>query len=100
MRKLEKNKMALLKALMDLVKENLNFADVREELDSEVAELITDLKDRKRLRRLKEIKRELEKLIVETVSFEKLREQTSQDMEIERKRVKEYYASDPSNRDQ
>lgn len=89
MRKFEKNKVMLLKALIGLVNENLNFADVREEIDSEVAELIADLKDRKRLRRLKEMKKALDKFISETKS-----------MEIEKKKVKEFYADSISNRDQ
>jgi len=70
----KKDRVALLKALRDLVTEGIRNSDVSVDLDEEVAELLTEVKDRRRVRKLKTIRRELDKFIDEVVSQRKLLE--------------------------
>jgi hypothetical protein len=53
----KKDKVVLLKALRNLVKENLEFGAVNIYMESDVGEVMTDLCDRKRLRNLKKLQR-------------------------------------------
>jgi len=71
--KFQTSKIELLKVLRDLVTENIGFKDVNAVLESEVGEFITEISDKRRYRRLKLVKRSLDKLIDETIREEKLR---------------------------
>lgn len=72
---LKKDKILLLRTLRNLVTENVNYADVSELLDSEIAEHLMELKDKRRLRRLKKVGKALDELIEETVRDNQLREE-------------------------
>lgn len=96
----KKDNVVLLKVLRNLVKENIDASKVNMVMEQDVAEYITEMTDKRRIRKLKELNRALDKYIAEVVSFEKLKEQSAAYMEQQRKKTEEYYASDPSNRDQ
>lgn len=55
----------LLKFLLDLVKENLDNCDINVDLERDVAEFLADFKDKRRVRKLKKVKRALNKWIEE-----------------------------------
>lgn len=59
------NKKLVLKTLMELVKESIDNADINVDLEQDVAELLTEIKDKRRLRKLKSLKKELNDWIVE-----------------------------------
>jgi len=63
MMKFKNNKLELFKELRKLVTENLNNANVNVDLEYEVAELLTEITDKRKLRRLKLVRKELDKLI-------------------------------------
>ena len=52
----EKDNVSLLKSLLDLVKDNIEFGSVNADIESDVGEFIADLHDRKRMRELKKLK--------------------------------------------
>lgn len=60
----------MLKALRDLVEEGICNFDVNVDLEEEVAEFLSEVKDRRRVRKLKVIRRELDTFI-EEVSYQK-----------------------------
>ncbi len=93
MTKFEKDKVVLLKTLRDLVDENIDYADVRDGDDLEAAEFIMELKDKRRVRRLKKIGRALDKLISDTVAEEKLREEDRKLSETKLKNTNEAYVA-------
>lgn len=61
MLKIKNNKLELLKALQTLVDESLEFVEVNDSLESEVASMLMDMKERKRIKKLKLMSRELDK---------------------------------------
>ena len=65
MAKFKTDKVTLLKLLRNLVSEGIDNAKVNVELESEVAELISDLTDKRRVRRLKSLRRDVDKWIDE-----------------------------------
>ena len=65
MAKFKTDKVTLLKLLRNWVSEGIDNAKVNVELESEVAELISDLTDKRRLRRLKALRRDVDKWIDE-----------------------------------
>ncbi len=93
MQKFEKDQVELLKALREIVTENLNYADVRAMIDSDVAEFIMELQDRRRLRKLKKVLRSLDEMIKETISERRLREQERLFNEAKLKQTNEAYAA-------
>jgi predicted TIM-barrel fold metal-dependent hydrolase len=93
MQKFEKDKVELLKALREIVTENLNYADVRAMIDSDVAEFIMELQEPRRQRKLKKIRKALDTLIKETVREEKLRKDERQVNEAKLKQINEAYAA-------
>jgi len=66
----KKDRVTLLKALRDLVEEGICNFDVNVDLEEEVAEFLSEVKDRRRVRKLKVIRRELDTFI-EEVSYQK-----------------------------
>ena len=93
MEKFRKDKVELLKALRILVKENIGYADVSDSLESEIAEHLMELKDRRRHRRLKHLGKALDDLIKETVSEEKLKKEERLFNEAKLKQTNEAYAA-------
>lgn len=71
MMKFKKDKVKLLKELRELVIDNLDNAGVKVDLEYEVAELLTEITDKRRFRRLKTVCKELNKWIDELVSEKK-----------------------------
>lgn len=59
----KKDEMALLQVLRDLVTDNLGYGDVNANLDSDVSDVIMELKDKRRLRRLRDMRRALDKFM-------------------------------------
>jgi hypothetical protein len=65
MKNFKKNRIELLKAVQDFIKDNLDFSSVNADLESDAAEFITDLRDRKRIRQLKVLKHEVDEWMKE-----------------------------------
>jgi len=82
----KKDRVLLLKALRDLVTEAVDDASISVELDEEVAEFLTKTKDKRRLRKLKMLRREVSKYIEEVASQKKLQE--AERKHNEEKRIK------------
>ena len=85
----QKSRIKLLEELKDLVTESLT--ESRQVLSRDL---------RRRNRTLKGIRKEIDKWIAEMVEAEKLREKERRLNEEKRKKVEEYYVSDPSDRNQ
>jgi len=62
---IKKDKVSLLKAVDDLVSDHLSNASINPNLEAEVADFILEFTDKKRLRRLKLLQKELRKWIKE-----------------------------------
>lgn len=69
--KFQKDKLELLKSLRDLVLEDLRNSTVNVDLEYDTSEVLMEITDRKRSRRLKLIKRELDSWIDETKTLRK-----------------------------
>lgn len=72
--KFKKDRVSLLKALRDLVSENMDAATINVFSEEEISEYMTEVIDKKRARRLKAIRRELDKVIDEIKSETRLQE--------------------------
>lgn len=70
--KFQNNKLELLKELHQLVSQQLDNAGVNVDLEYEVADLLTEVKDRKRQRRLNLVRRELDKWLKEIAEYKKV----------------------------
>lgn len=92
--KFKKDRVLLLKALRDLVNESM---DVNPLLEEDVSEFLTELTNKRNARRLKIIRRELDKWITEMIHQQKLQHEIQ--MFHESKRKEAVHATD-SNRDQ
>lgn len=57
--------MLLLKALREIVTENMDHRLLETSIEQDVAEFLTEIKDKKRYRRLKSIRKELDRWINE-----------------------------------
>lgn len=71
MMKFKTDKVELLKVLRDLVCEEMSNAKMNVELESEVAEFLTEMTDKRRSRRLKLVRGALDKWINEMVAEKK-----------------------------
>ena len=69
----KKDETHLLKALRELVKNNIDQADINPDLDSEVSGLIIDIMDKRRLRDLRALGIALDKFIEKHEGLEKLK---------------------------
>jgi len=69
--KFQRDRLELLKTLREFVLEEMNNAKVNVDLEYDVSEVLTEITDRKRARRLGLVRRELEKWIEETKSNRK-----------------------------
>ena len=65
MNRIKQDKLELLKALLEHVDESLENVEVNDALESEVEEMLIAMKDRKRVKQLKNIRKELNKWISE-----------------------------------
>ena len=63
--KIKKSKLELLKSLQEIVDEALEFLDIDETVDSNVVEMFDGMRDRKRVKKLKVMSKELNKWIEE-----------------------------------
>jgi hypothetical protein len=63
--KLKKDRLCLLQTLRDFVEDSLGYGETNVQLDSEVAEIITNLTDKRKMRTLKIVRKELQKWIHE-----------------------------------
>lgn len=79
----KKDKILLLKEIKSLIIQTINNAAINPLLEEEVSELLTEVKDKRRLRKLKLIRNELDKFIVEmttqkkSIDMEKSRDKTN-----------------------
>lgn len=89
MHQFQKSRVKLLEELKNLVTETLR--EGHEFVSRDI---------RRRNRTLKAIRKEVSKWITEMIDMEKLQAQQRRYNEEQRKKAEEYYASDPSNRDQ
>jgi len=72
MKNFKKDRVSLLKALRDLVTEDMdNASSINPNWDQDVANFIMEIKDKRRIRRLKLIRKELDKFIEETIINQK-----------------------------
>jgi glutamate synthase domain-containing protein 3 len=76
--KLKKDKVSLLKSLMDLVLDNIENSKIYPQLEQDIAEFVTEIRSKKRVRYLKSLKRELNKMINEVTIQEKLMKDESE----------------------
>lgn len=74
MKNFKKDRVLLLKALRDLVSECMENNSINPDFERDVAEFLIEITDKKRFRRLKMVRRELDKFIEETISRQKLEE--------------------------
>lgn len=71
----KKDKAEILKTLYKLVRENLEFGDVNVDSESDMAEFVSDLRERKRIRKLRKLKLEVEKWMKEMAAEKHLKEE-------------------------
>lgn len=70
----KKDRVLLLRVLRDIVTENMGYSDVNPYIDEDVADLITEIKDKRKCRKLKLVRNELDKMIKEMAAEQKLKE--------------------------
>jgi hypothetical protein len=63
------DRLALLQSLADYLDDGLAYSEVNVRLERDVSELLIDLTDKQKIRRLKKLRKELEKWIVEAKKF-------------------------------
>lgn len=71
----KKDRISLLKELRELVLENIENANIDPFLEQDVSEFIAEIKDRRRIRKLKSILKETDKAIDGMISENKLMQQ-------------------------
>ena len=71
----KKNKVLLLKTLRNIVTDEIDNASIDPSMEEEVAEFLTDVKDKRKVRQLKAIRKELDTFIKEVESSKKLQEE-------------------------
>jgi len=72
MLKFKKDRLLLLKALRELVSEDMENSEINPHLDQEVSEFMIEITDKRRYKRLKSIRKELDKYIEEVTRDQKL----------------------------
>ena len=76
--KFKKDRVLLLKALRELVAEDVKNSSIDPFLEEDVSDFLAEMRDKKRIRRLKQMQKELNDWIPELVSQEKMREEERQ----------------------
>jgi hypothetical protein len=61
--KIEKDKLKILNAVYDHIKEYLSYADINPDIESDVSEIFIQIKDKQKIKKLKNINKEIEKWI-------------------------------------
>ena len=77
MKNFKKDRLLLFRALQNLVTENLKYSNVNVYDDADVAEVVIELRDKKRQRLLKKLSNAMTDLVDEFVKEQKLRKQES-----------------------
>ena len=62
---LKKDRVLLLKAVRDHIKVSIDNADVNSNSEADISDMLLDMKDKKQLKQLKVVKKELDKWIKE-----------------------------------
>lgn len=75
MKNFKKDRLLLFRALQNLVTENLKYSNVNVYDDADVAEVVIELRDKKRQRLLKKLSNAMTDLVDEFVKEQKLRKQ-------------------------
>lgn len=70
----KKDKVLLLRIIRDIITENIGYGNVNPYIDEDVADLVTEIKDKRKCRKLKLVRNELDKLIKEMATEQKLKE--------------------------
>lgn len=78
MKNFKKDRLLLFRALQKLVTENLKYSNVNVYDDADVAEVVIELRDKKRQRLLKKLSQAMNDLVEDFVNEEKLRKQDSE----------------------
>jgi len=73
--KFKKDRVLLLKALRELVAEDVKNSSIDPFLEEDVSDFLAEMRDKKRIRRLKQMQKELNEWIPELISQEKMREE-------------------------
>lgn len=94
----KKDKILLLKALRELVSEDMENSEINPYMDQEVSEFMIEITDKRRLKRLKSMRKELDKYIDEVTLEQKLMKEEreyneKQLMEINRVRAERVSSS-------
>lgn len=77
MKNFKKDRLLLFRALQKLVTENLKYSNVNVYDDADVAEVVIELRDKKRQRLLKKLSSAMDDLVKDFVNEQKLRKQES-----------------------
>lgn len=78
MKNFKKDRLLLFRALQKLVTENLKYSNVNVYDDADVAEVVIELRDKKRQRLLKKLSNAMNDLVDEFVKEQKLRKQETE----------------------
>jgi hypothetical protein len=97
MKNFKKDRVLLLKALRDLVSECIEYSSINPNFEQDVAEFFIEFTDKKRSRRLKKIRKELDNFIEETITRQKLEEDERKVNEELHKRNQKVYAELDNN---
>jgi hypothetical protein len=85
----KKDKVSLLKALREVVTDNMEYGEINPQIDRDVADLMLELTNKKHLRRLKLIRKELDKLIDEVLTDENRKNESYEYREARRQKITE-----------
>lgn len=91
--KYKEDRVLLLRALRDLVTENMDASSMNPFAEQDVAEYLTEVTDKRRARKLKYLRRELDQYIAEIVQQQSLEKQERLFNEVKLKQINESYAS-------
>ena len=69
----QKDKLALLETLRDIVTENMDNASINSEFEQDVSEFLTEVKDHRRVRKLKLVRNALDEFIDTMILHRKLK---------------------------
>ena len=65
MQKYKQSRVELLKVLCKIVNEEMDYASINKDIEEDVSNFLTDITDKRRIRYLKSVRKELEKWIKE-----------------------------------
>lgn len=93
----KKDRVLLLKALQELVSECIENSSINPDFERDVAEFLIEITDKRRSRRLKKIRKELDNFIEETITRQKLEEDEKKANEEIHKKNQKVYAELDNN---